>query len=172
MSDLGNYLIKGKDINNNVHIYFPDKDEYIVTPENSVDYNIFVKPWIDLGNTLSPIPNEITADDVIAERTRRLALGFTYPFPDDRGDHVIGTTEEDLKNWDEVTKASAALILCGQSNIPITIYTNTGVCEVTAIEWQQILIYVGNIRQRLYIKSFILQAMNPIPQNYIDDIYW
>src|SRR5690606_41968408 len=41
---------------------------------------------------------------VVAERDRRLAMGFDYDFQDERGVHRISTTPADMAGWDEVTK--------------------------------------------------------------------
>jgi hypothetical protein len=48
----------------------------------------------------------VTVADVVAERARRLALGFLYDFGDARGVHHIGTTLDDMNGWDEVAKGS------------------------------------------------------------------
>lgn len=110
--------------------------------------------------------------DVVVERERRLALGFTYDFGNGRGAHVIGTTEQDMRGWDEVTKATQAAIALGQSSMPLTIETNTGAVNITALEWQQILLAATAFRQPIWLKSFALQAMNPIPADYAADSWW
>jgi hypothetical protein len=113
-----------------------------------------------------------TAQDVIAERSKRLSVGFDYNFGDARGVHRIGTTPDDLTKWDEVTKLSSALIATGQPNGPISIVTDTGPSTVTAIEWQHILIAAGAFRQPIYDASFGLLAMDPIPADFADDAHW
>lgn len=113
-----------------------------------------------------------TNEDVIAERDRRLALGFDYDFGDARGVHRIGTTKEDLAGWDEVTTASNAFISLGQPSTVINIVTDTGPCAVTALEWQGIIAQSAIIRQPIWTGSFVLQAMNPIPSDYEDNSYW
>jgi hypothetical protein len=113
-----------------------------------------------------------TVDDVIAERTRRLALGFDYNFADARGVHNIGTTEADMRGWDEVAKAAAAFIALGQPSAEFTIVTNTGPATITALEFQSILTTAAAVRQPLWAASFTLQAMNPIPADYADNAYW
>ena len=113
------------------------------------------------------------AADVIAERERRLALGFDHDFGDARGVHHIGTTPDDMRKWlDEVNPLSQALINTGNPNTPIGISTNTGEVMVTATEWQAILIGAGVWRQPIYQASFALLAMDPIPADYADDSYW
>lgn len=109
---------------------------------------------------------------VIAERKRRLALGFDYDFGDDRGVHRIGTTEADLKGWDEVTDIASADIALGNGSTAISIATDTGPCTVTALEWQSILVAAGAFRQPIWAASFALQAMDPIPADFTDDSYW
>lgn len=114
----------------------------------------------------------VSVDQVVAERTRRLALGFDYDFGDERGVHRIGTTEADLAGWDEVSKAAQAAINLGAPSTQITVVTDTGPATVTAMEWQMILAAAGQARQPIWAASFVLQAMNPIPADYADDAYW
>lgn len=114
-----------------------------------------------------------TPDDVIAERERRLALGFDYDFGDERGVHRIGTTPEDMEKWiKEVSPIAQALVNVGQPGGLIGISTDTGPVTVTAGEWQQILLAAGEWRQPIYQASFALQAMDPIPADYADDERW
>lgn len=114
----------------------------------------------------------ITVDQVAAERTRRLALGFDYNFGDSRGVHHIGTTVADMEGWGEVTSATQALILLGQPAAALQIETNTGFAVITALEWQMILAAAAVHRQPLWTKSFQIQAMNPIPADYDADSRW
>lgn len=114
----------------------------------------------------------ITPEQVGEERDRRLALGFMYDFGDSRGTHHIGTTENDLKGWDEVTKWSSACIALGLNTSTLNILTNTGPTLVSATEWQQILLAATAARQPFWAASFVLQSQNPIPMNYTDDSYW
>lgn len=116
-----------------------------------------------------PIP--ITAAMVLAERARRLALGFDYDFGDERGVHRIGTTAADLAGWDEVSKLTGALINLG-SAAPVIIVTDTGGVQITPLEWQAILVAAAVFRQPIWAASFALQAMSPIPSDYRDDVYW
>lgn len=112
------------------------------------------------------------ANAVTLECERRLELGFDYDFGDVRGVHRIGTTKGDLVGWDEVTKASNALIALGQSSSTIDIVTDTGACSVTALEWQAIIAQSAAVRQPIWAGSFALLAMDPIPDNFADDSYW
>lgn len=113
-----------------------------------------------------------TIDHVVAERTRRLALGFDYDFGDARGVHHIGTTDADMMGWDEVAKGSAAYIALGLPGQEIAIVTNTGPAVVTALEFQSLLAAATVARQPLWAASFVLQSMNPIPADYADNSYW
>lgn len=114
-----------------------------------------------------------SVDDVVAERTRRLALGFDYTFGDDRGTHRIGTTEADMKGWDEVSKYAGALIDAGQLNTQIAIATDTGPCVVTPAEWRAVEIASAAFRQPLWAASFALLALAPnIPADYANDSHW
>jgi hypothetical protein len=113
-----------------------------------------------------------TASDVITERQRRLAAGFTYDFADARGVHTIGTTEADMNGWDEVSKAASALVALGLPDQAISIVTDTGPCDVTSIEWQSVLVSAMQFRQPIFAASFVLQSSDPIPQDYTDDVNW
>ena len=117
-------------------------------------------------------PQPPTPAQVIAERSRRFALGFDYDFGDARGVHHIGPTPEDLAGWDEVTTLSNALVNLGNGSATIDIVTNTGPATVTATEWQSILIAAGTFRQPIWAASFVLQATDPIPVDFADDSYW
>ena len=111
-------------------------------------------------------------EQVIAERRSRLAAGFDYDFGDARGVHCIGTTEDDLKGWREVTEASQAAVLLGNGTATIDIRTDTGACTVTALEWQAILVAAASFRQPIWAASFAIQAMDPIPDDLTNDSYW
>lgn len=113
-----------------------------------------------------------TSDNVIVERSRRLALGFDYDFGDARGVHHIGTTAADLAGWDEVSKAAQAAINLGAADAKFEIVTDTGLATLTAMEWQLILVAAGQHRQPIWATSFALQAMAPIPRDYANDKYW
>lgn len=120
-----------------------------------------------------PLPAApLSINDVFTERSRRLALGFDYDFGDARGVHRIGTTPEDMIGWNEVTTLAGALIASGAEGTLITIVTDTGVAEVTAEEWQQILIAAANFRQPIWGASFLLQAADPLPDDFRSDSYW
>jgi hypothetical protein len=113
----------------------------------------------------------VTADDVIAERKRRLAAGFDYDFGDARGAHRIGTTEADMIGWDEVSKIALARHALGAAE-PIAIITDTGPAEVAPLEWLSILEAASAFRQPIWAASFALQALEPIPADYADDARW
>jgi len=117
-------------------------------------------------------PPQPTAQDVMAERRRRLAVGFDYDFGDERGVHRIGTSDDDMIGWDEVTKISNALIALGQGSQTIAITPDLETITITALEWQQILVAAGMFRQPIWQASFVLQAMSPIPSDYADDKHW
>lgn len=110
--------------------------------------------------------------DVIAERDRRLALGFSYDFGDVRGVHRIGTTPADQQGWSEVTTLAQALLASGDLVTPISIITDTGPATVTAPEWMAVLLAAGTHRQPIWSASFALQALDPIPADYADDGHW
>lgn len=109
---------------------------------------------------------------VVAERDRRLAMGFDYDFQDERGVHRISTTPADMAGWDEVTKLATALSATGDTVSKITILTDTGSVQVTAQEWHQILIAAGAFRQPIWQASFVIRAMDPPPVDVTDDTLW
>jgi hypothetical protein len=111
-------------------------------------------------------------DKVIKERERRLSLGFDYDFGDSRGVHRIGTTEADMKGWDEVTKAATCLTSLGMGAQTFNIVTDTGPVVVSAIEWLQIIVAATVNRQPIWAASFMLQATNPVPTDFDDDSRW
>lgn len=120
-----------------------------------------------------PEPVVPAAADVEAERARRLALGFDFDFGDERGVHRIGTTPADMIGWDEVTTIANAMLLAGV-DLPIMIETE-GAAEpiaITAAEWQQVLLAAAAFRQPIWLASFALAKMDPIPADYADDAYW
>lgn len=121
---------------------------------------------------LTDSPHPPDQGDVAAERNRRLSLGFYYDFGDDRGEHFFGTTTEDMVGWDEVTKLANAMIMSGAMDTEIQIMTGTGPATVTALEWQNVLIRAGEVRQPLFAASFMLQGMETVPEDYKDDKYW
>ena len=134
--------------------------------------------WLDQAQS-KPTQDEVSAwlasptvNDVVAERSRRFALGFDYDFQDARGVHRIATTKADMEGWDDVTKLANALIDVGDTQTQIAIVTDTGPTQVTAPEWQAVILYGAQIRQVIWAKSFALQAMNPIPSDYTSDAYW
>lgn len=113
----------------------------------------------------------ISAAQVVAERERRLALGFDYDFGDERGVHRIGTTAADMVGWQEVTMLAQARVATA-STAPIGIVTDTGPAAVTPLEWMAILEASAAVRQPIWAKSFLIAAMSPIPLDYADDSYW
>lgn len=107
-----------------------------------------------------------------AERAKRLAAGFDFDFGGERGVHRIGTTEQDERGWDKVTKLASAYLAAAQPDAEIYIVTDTGPLSITAMEWQSVLIAAGVFQQPIYMRSFVLQAMNPIPQDIENEEYW
>lgn len=108
---------------------------------------------------------------VAAERDRRLALPIAHDFGDARGVHLFGQTEQDLKGWDEVTKAADVIRRKGLPRA-IAIATETGRCEVTPDEWDDVLLAATDARQPIWQASFALAAMDPVPDDFADDRWW
>ena len=89
------------------------------------DYQEYLE-WVAAGNMATPYsPPPISADEVEAERTRRLELGFDYDFGDARGIHHVGTVVGDTVGWNEVTQYANALIDSGDTTTTIAIATNS-----------------------------------------------
>lgn len=115
-------------------------------------------------------------DELIAaietERDRRIAAGFWYDFKDERGKHLIGTTERDNRNWDRLSRTANAHVAAGNPDARLTVLTNTGSVVVTAHEWQSIMIAQGEFEQPVYAASFALLEMEIIPQDIENQEYW
>ena len=162
-----------KQLTNSTTIVRLSDNAFIPEAPGNRDYQEYLE-WAAIeGNTIQPadIP-PITVQNIVTERERRLSLGFDYNFNDVRGIHHIGTTESDMIGWDEVTKFANALITTGNESQTLNIVTDTGPVQLTALEWQGVLIAAGIFRQPIWAASFYLQTLNPIPTNYADDIYW
>lgn len=147
-----------------------NKDEVIVGVS---PWASFSEEWLpddhsDMLAFLNPPPS---VADVISERDRRLALGFDFDFSDERGVHRIGTTRADMAGWDEVTTIAQVRSLRGNET-PISIVTDTGPVQVSPSEWLDILEAAEAARQPIWQASFVLQAMDPIPEDYAADHHW
>lgn len=162
----------------------------LMTPAEQEDFGVFEvvvnppegKQWTGEFEGLLPVYEETpepspsdpnpSREDVILERQRRLAAGFDYDFHDSRGVHRIGTTDRDMFGWDEVSKGAAALLALDMPDAKIQVVTATGPVEVSALEWQYVLLAAAAFRQPIWQASFALQVMEPIPMDYSDDSYW
>jgi hypothetical protein len=159
--------------------WLPVQDE---RPEHNADTHRLVRntatQWIagddfvTMTWTVQPLARDQIVSRIMDERARRLSLGFDYDFGDERGVHRVGTTEADLRGWDEVSTASQALIAIGAPGATLNIVTDTGPVAVTALEWQQVLVAAAQHRQPIWAASFAIQAMDPIPVNFRDDELW
>lgn len=116
--------------------------------------------------------HEVVVGSIVAERTRRLSLGFDFDFGDARGVHHIGTSPADQAGWDEVSKLAGAMLALGETEAEIAIVTNTGPAVITALEWQMILIAAGQFRQPIWSASFLMQAADPMPEDITADALW
>lgn len=115
-----------------------------------------------------------TADDVIIERSRRLAVGFDYNFGDAQNPDIqhVGTTPSDMNGWNEVTAWANSQVALNNTTATVDILTDNGTATVTAIEWMKVVNASTEFRQPIWAFSFALQAMNPIPYDYTNDKYW
>lgn len=162
-----------KQLTNSTTIIRLSDNAFIPEAPGNRDYQEYLE-WAAIeGNAIQPadVPL-ITVQNIVTERERRLSLGFDYNFNDVRGIHHIGTTESDMIGWDEVTKFANALITLGNGSQVLTIVTNTGPVQLTALEWQNVLIAAGIFRQPIWAASFYLQTLDPIPANYADNSNW
>lgn len=148
-----------------VDIPAPTADPFVVAVYRAGGYTIH-------EDRPAPEPQPPDADDIIAERERRLSLGFDYDFGDVRGVHRIGTTPADLVGWDDVSKLAGAMLALGDTTGTIPVVTDTGPVALTALEWQAVLLASAAFRQPIWAASFALQATDPIPADYADDIHW
>mgnify|MGYP003146514859 CR=1 FL=1 len=106
------------------------------------------------------------------ERDRRLAVGFSFDFGDHRGIHIIGTSADDMRGWDEVSQI-CDLIRRGVVDQPgIGISTETGVVEITPAEWDLVLAAAAAFRQPIWQASFALASMDPLPEDFTNDVWW
>jgi len=99
-------------------------------------------------------------------------LGFDFDFGDERSIHHIGTSTADMAGWQEVTMLANAYLMVGNAAGPIVIATETGPATITAVDWQHVLIATGEFRQSIWLASFIVGAMRPIPMDFREDKYW
>lgn len=142
-------------------IILPNGD-HVHCPQLDTDYSGYrLVAW-----ELETIPVEM----VLAERSRRLGAGFDFDF--NGKIHRIGTTEADMRGWDEVSKLSNALINIGQPGFEINIVTDTGPVTITPMIWQTVLVAAAAFRQPIWAGSFALQALDKIPEDYTNDKYW
>lgn len=181
----------------------PDRDETYIDEdgEEATRWSAVYHEWFDAGRLMEnaepetialfdlradppenvdPVPDTFepatvapSVADVVAERDRRLSLGFDYDFGDERGVHRIGTTEADMLAWDrEVTPFANALVGTGDTESTITIVTDTGPATITGVEWLGILMFAGTVRQPIWAGYFMLIGSGDIPADYTDNRFW
>lgn len=148
-------------------ITLPSGDQVCGMQQGDVVQHYRLDPWM----MAPPAP---TIDDVITERSRRLAVGFNYDFGTPEAPNVqhIGTTTNDMRGWDEVTAWANAQVALNDTTSTIEILTDSGTATVTAVEWMKIVNASTAFRQPIWAASFVLQSMNPIPADYTNDKYW
>jgi hypothetical protein len=127
--------------------------------------------WVLQGNNPeAATAKQVTIDDIIKERSRRLSSGFDYNFGDARGVHRIGTKPDDLIGWGEVAQFAGALLNSGDVTTTINIVTDTGPCQITAPEWFAIALAAAQFRQPIWARSFVLQQT--LPTDFTADAHW
>ena len=166
MTILGKYMANG-DISRAID------GAHVPADEGNRDYRELMALLAIEGNEITSYsPPAVTPSDVHAERDRRLAGGFDYDFGDARGVHRIDTTQADMIGWNAVSTLAQAAINVGEPTTIITIVTGSGAAQLTAMEWQTVLIAAGQFQQPIWGASFVLAEMNPIPADFRDDAYW
>lgn len=131
-----------------------------------------VQEWVKEGNELRVFDAVVTLDQLSKERDRRLSLGITVDFEDNRGEHVIGTRNADMVGWEEVRRYATLLLSTDQPDTMLTIVTDTGKVQISPAEWQEIDMLISSYRQTIFLSYFDLTALSPIPTEYADDKYW
>lgn len=156
----------------------PNPNNYLVFANGSWGYVLITAPeGPSTPEPQEPAPHEPppppTIDDVAAERARRIAVGFTYVFDDERGAHFFATTPDDMVGWGRVTTIKDALFQAGDDTTLIHIRSASGPLSVTGPEWNAILLYeAASFEQPLWQASFVIEDMDPIPDDYTDGKYW
>lgn len=160
-------------VRNGVVVQIEDKArEGLVEVANSV-----APGFLFDGIKFSAPPPRVLAGEELAvlidqERDRRLALGFDHDFQNGRGVHRIGTKPGDLQGWSEVTDFANALVALGNTTTLIDVLTDTGMVQVTGLEWQAVLVSAAKFRQPIWQASFVLAGTSPIPDDITDDRHW
>ena len=147
----------------------------------SADVRFYTEDWHVkpdeqlIAEGLIPDPSiavrKVLVDGIKAESARRRALGFDYDFGGARGIHHIGTTDQDMRGWDDVTRWATAQNVLGKTDT-LYISTDTGITQVSALDWFSIQDAGAAAMQPIWQAQFILEAMPEIPENYTDDQYW
>lgn len=153
----------------------PEGQDWIAGDYNDAYFRIVIPE--DENEAPYAVPRDQPRSELVRaitrERKRRFDLGFDYNFGDERGIHHIGTTDEDMKGWRDVDTMAFKAMARGDANKIIYISTDTGSTWVTASEWLDILDFAEGVRQPLWVKSFQLQALDPIPQDIeTNPAYW
>ena len=126
---------------------------------------------LDAWDMASPPPS---INDVVRERSRRLAVGFDYNFGTAEAPDIkhVGTSEEDMVGWNEVTSWANAQVALNDTTSTVTIMTDDGAVVVTAIGWLKVVNAATAFRQPIWAASFTLENMTPIPSDYTDNKWW
>ena len=69
-------------------------------------------------------------------------------------------------------RSPRALIATGMGSQIIHVQTDTGPLDLTAIEWQSVLLASAQFRQPIWLASFAILAKAPIPADYASNIHW
>lgn len=153
------------------------RDDMIAAAEEVPENKVLTGRTVERVNGVVTFVNALadapypTVDEVVAERSRRLAAGFDFDFGDERGVHHIGTSEQDQAGWTEVTQIALVRSATG-STVAISIITDTGPVEVSPLEWLSVLEAAAAFRQPIWQASFLLQATSPIPRDFSGNGYW
>lgn len=127
-----------------------------------------------------PLSEELDPDQPVSEKDllnrqleHRLSLGLEYDFKDGRGVHHIGTSPQDMDRWlKEVSPYAQSFLNVDQPEGTLNIRTHTGYVSITAQEWQNVLMAIGEYRQSVYKQYFKIKDMDPPPEDVTDDTLW
>lgn len=124
---------------------------------------------------IEEIRNQVNAErraGILEERARRIAMGFEYDFGDERGVHYIQTRPADEEGWKQADRWASAMTGLGDTESTLLINTSRGPVQVTAPEWHAIVAHGASVQQPIWQASFVLRAMDPVPEDYADDKWW
>lgn len=123
----------------------------------------------------APPPRPIAADDVSAERERRLSLGCSVTLASGQGPIPVQTRDEvDHRNLLTLESQAMKAVISGAPNTQFPFRDATDkTWMLTALEMMDMTAKVAAFGAGIFAKSWALKAMSPIPADYAtNDAYW